>query len=105
MIRRLFFIVLLSFSFSFISLGRGDQGLVAHWLANQVVGQELRDQIGESHAQVTGQIKTRNFGQLEALLINRDQHRVIVPYDRDLRSLPHQAITVEAWVNIEKTVE
>ena len=105
MIRKLLFIVFSSLFFSLISFGAVDRGLVAHWLANQIVGQELRDQIGESHARVRGKIETRKFGQLEGLLINRDQHRVIVPYDRDLKSLPRKTMTVEAWVNIEKTVE
>ena len=105
MIRKLLFIVFSSLFFSLISFGAVDRGLVAHWLANQIVGQELQDQIGESHARVRGKIETRKFGQLEGLLINRDQHRVIVPYDRDLKSLPRKTMTVEAWVNIEKTVE
>ena len=105
MIRKFLFIVSLCVISSLVSSEATNQGLVAHWLANRIAGQELLDQVGGSHARVIGEIATRRFGQLEALLIDRDQHRVVIPYDRDLKSLPRKAITVEAWINIEKTVE
>ena len=105
MIRKFLFIVSLCVISSLVSSEATNQGLVAHWLANRIAGQELLDQVGGSHARVIGEIATRRFGQLEALLIDRDQHRIVIPYDRDLKSLPRKAITVEAWINIEKTVE
>ena len=63
MIRKFLFIVSLCVISSLVSSEATNQGLVAHWLANRIAGQELLDQVGGgSHARVIGEIATRRFG-------------------------------------------
>ena len=84
-----------------------DDGLAAHWLfdKNHIQGQEIRDNAGESTGAITGPVVLQADNHPEAILLDRDRHRIDFPYAVDSPSLPSEAITVETWISVERTAE
>ena len=82
----------------------------AHWLfdAAHVENARVKDIAGSHDAIITGPVRLRPDFSPGALLINRELNRVAVEgLDSGAPSsaLPRKALTVEAWVSVEKTVE
>ena len=81
------------------------RGLIAHWEfeAAHTGGGVVKDQAGDRDATITGPVKLRTYSGIDALLVDRDANRVTAP--AGATPLPADAITVEAWLRIDKTVE
>ena len=80
----------------------------AHWVFDRdsVVGRFVVDRAGGNHATINGPRKWHPRADTGALLIDRDANLITIPYAPGTSTaLPETAITAEAWVNIEKTVE
>lgn len=82
-------------------------GPVAHWRfdSGHTVEQTVADLAGHAPATITGPVKFGGTAASESLLINKADNLVSLPYDLAQPALPQEAITVEAWVCVEQTVE
>ncbi len=79
----------------------------AHWTfdSSSIQGQTIKDQAGASAILFQGHLVTKRFGSMKALFLNRDKTLAEIPYDLESKALPKHQLTLEAWVNVEKTVE
>ncbi|MBZ0256630.1 hypothetical protein K8I31_11240, partial [bacterium] len=82
-----------------------EEGVFADWQfsENGIKNQTVVDASNHHDAAITGDVVIRKTQHLQSLLIDRDDTRVDVKYNKD--ELPKEAITVEVWAAIEKTVE
>ncbi len=81
--------------------------LVANWIfgKDNLTGQIIHDTKNHIPATIKGPAYFESFGQTEALLIDKNQNLITLPYDLESKILPQKELTVETWVNIEKTAE
>ena len=79
----------------------------AHWVFDKehTTGHVVRDTVGTAPVTVTGPLRFRSHGAVSALLVNRDENRLTATLEADAPGRPSKAITVEAWLAIDKTVE
>ncbi len=80
-----------------------EDGLFASWKFGSSTINNNEIQEPDHPAAITGDVVIRETGALQSLLIDRDETRVDVAYNNE--NMPTDAISVEAWVAIEKTVE
>lgn len=84
-----------------------DDGLVAHWVfdPDHVAGQVVKDQVCGNNATVTGPVRFRTDPTNASMLLDGDMDKIALTYDPASPGMPKKAMTVEAWICIEKTVE
>ncbi|MDP8246053.1 MAG: LamG-like jellyroll fold domain-containing protein [Candidatus Hinthialibacter antarcticus] len=84
---------------------QADDNVFADWQFNEngIKNTAVRDASNGHDATITGEVVIRKTEEMQSLLIDRDDTRIDVKYVKD--AMPKNAITVEVWAGIEKTVE
>lgn len=84
-----------------------DAGLLSRWsfTPEALEGQVIRDDVGDIHAVIRGDAHLKSMGEASFLLIDGEDTLISMPYDEDSPALPRHAMTVEAWIAMEETVE
>jgi len=82
-------------------------GPVGHWIfdPDHVAGQEVKDLTGDTPAKIAGPVRFRPDVAAKPLLVDGDLSKISLRYDAKSKAMPKTAITVEAWICIDKTVE
>lgn len=73
--------------------------------ASRVQGSRLPDVTGNATASIDGPVQFGGTAAAPALLINKSDNHITLPYALDSVCLPTDSLTVEAWVCVEQTVE
>ncbi len=84
-----------------------DRRLIAHWVfdATHCSGQSVKDLRGGNDVRIAGPVRFGADLPTKPLLLDGDVSKVTVRYDPKSQGLARKAITAEAWIAIEKTVE
>lgn len=92
-----------------VALGerQGADGLIGHWLfePDHVSGQIVKDRAGTCDATIKGPARFKTDLPFKPLLVDDAMASITLPYDLKKPGQPTKAMTVEAWLCIEKTVE
>lgn len=108
MIRRFIFFASIAFTLGVsgvIQAAVTDNGLTARWLFDtaHIQGSTIKDTAGQHDLTLSGPAKQLPDFEPGALLLNGDINSVTGTYDP--QSFPQQSMTVESWINVERTVE
>lgn len=82
-------------------------GCIGHWVfdPHHIQAQTVKDQVGTNNATIVGPVRFRTDVGVRPMLVDGDLERVTIPYDAKSNPLPTRAVTAEAWICVEKTVE
>ncbi len=83
------------------------EGLVHQWIfdMNHCNGPQFKPVAGELAADITGPVHIDSVNKPSAIFINKEINKISVNYDEAKDTLPREAVTAEAWLSIEKTME
>ncbi len=92
---------------SISAAAHAEDALLSAWPFDQVdpEARVVPDTVGGLDATVDGAINLGGTADGKALLVDLDRNPITMPYDPESPAMPREAMTVEVWLSIEKTVE
>ena len=89
------------------AVSRGEEGLLLNLdlEAARFQGNQAFDLVNGVPATVDGPMKFGGTAATPALLLNKSDNHVSLPYEPNAAYLPREAMTIETWVCVEQTVE